>query len=82
MLKAAYRNQPDVELARQIALNLMQCKWQDAGTWILAVLSSDPENAEMHAMMADYLRRAGRSEVAKTYEENARRLSSQAADAP
>ena len=69
-----YEQNPSAELARQIASDLLQCKWEDAGIWILAALSSQPDSAELNLMMAEYLRRAGRTTVANSYEQYANRL--------
>lgn len=72
MLKGKYEREPDVKLARQIAANLMLCKWQDAGTWILRTLSMEPDDDATILMMAEYLRRGGRESEALGFEKNAK----------
>ncbi len=77
-----YERKPSFQLARQIAAELLQCKWQDAGTWILEALSIQPRNAELNQMMAEYLRRSGRQNVADSYEQYAGTLRAQQTSGP
>ncbi len=75
LLTKEYQQQPSASLARQIAGSLMQCKWQDAGKWIFKALADDPQDIEMHRLMAEFLRRSGRSADAERYEQNLQTLS-------
>ncbi|MEM7314625.1 MAG: hypothetical protein AAF497_15875, partial [Planctomycetota bacterium] len=63
-------------LAGRIASDLMECKWEDAGNWILKGLSHRPQSIEFNQMMAQYLRRAGRPSLADHYQRYADRLKS------
>jgi tetratricopeptide (TPR) repeat protein len=76
MLKSLYQKNPSDELARRIGSSLMECKWQEAGPWILKSIESDPQNQDLHRMMAEYLRRAGREDAAQQYEARADAIAS------
>ena len=74
LLKKQYQTHPDPALARQLAEGLMECRWQDAGTWIIASLRHQPRDRRLHLLMADYLDHSGRAEAAESYRSSAAAL--------
>lgn len=74
MLKSQYQTSPSLELARRIATELMECKWQEAGSWIMESIKRDPQDQSLYQMMGRYLRMAGREDAAQQYEAQAEAL--------
>lgn len=63
-----YELDPSRELANQIAVALLESRWQESGVWIMTALSQDPSSEKLNRMMADYLRRTGKDAAAASYE--------------
>jgi tetratricopeptide (TPR) repeat protein len=74
LLAKEYESRPSPELARRIAAGYMECDWQEAGTWIMTAMSSDPSSVALNQMMANYLQRSGRTELADSYQSRAELL--------